>query len=84
MNRFIAHIQRLGIPNPYSGYETYLADKRWKELHPLSVPTIQELTAQGPPHFDEVRAGIECDLSSRTATHGGAAALATGIPEYAS
>ena len=41
--RFINHCKQLGIPNPYSGYEGYEADKRWKELHKNAVPTVTEI-----------------------------------------
>ena len=40
LNRFNAHIQALGIPNPYSLYQVNRADKRWKELHENAVPPL--------------------------------------------
>jgi len=45
--RFINHCKRLGIPNPYSGYEGYEADKRWKSLHKNSVPNLEEIRYKG-------------------------------------
>lgn len=45
--RFINHCKQLGIPNPYSGYEGYEADKRWKELHKNAVPTLDEMEQEG-------------------------------------
>ena len=41
--RFINHCKKLGIPNPYSGYEGFEADRRWKELHKNSVPNLEDL-----------------------------------------
>lgn len=41
--RFINHCKQLGIPNPYSGYEGYEADKRWKDLHKNAVPSVSEI-----------------------------------------
>ncbi len=40
--RFIRHLNRLGIPNPYTLEEMYEADERWKKLHPNAVPGIIE------------------------------------------
>ena len=51
--RFINHCNRLGIPNPYSGYEGYEADKRWRELHKNAVPTLEEMEDEG--FFDKGR-----------------------------
>ncbi len=44
--RFVAHCKKLGIPNPYSARELYFADKRWKELHALSVPSLADFRNQ--------------------------------------
>jgi radical SAM superfamily enzyme YgiQ (UPF0313 family) len=40
LNRFIRHIDALGIPNPYSLNEIYKADERWKKLHKNAVPSL--------------------------------------------
>ncbi|MGD2091007.1 MAG: radical SAM protein [Candidatus Aminicenantes bacterium] len=46
-NRFTAHCRQLGIPNPYSLNEIYIADKRWKRLHENSVPALMEFKQKG-------------------------------------
>ncbi len=43
VNRFTAHCNRLGIPNPYSQVEIYNADKRWEKLHKNAVPPLADL-----------------------------------------
>jgi len=40
LNRFIEHIDNLGIPNPYSLKEIHRADERWKRLHKNAVPPL--------------------------------------------
>lgn len=40
LNRFIAHCNRLGIPNPYSLSDVVKADERWKRLHKNAVPSL--------------------------------------------
>jgi len=40
VNRFVRHCSRLGIPNPYSMYDIYRADERWKKLHQNAVPGL--------------------------------------------
>lgn len=40
MCRFIKHCKNIGIPNPYTLREFYMADERWKSLHKNSVPSI--------------------------------------------
>ncbi|MCP4146761.1 MAG: hypothetical protein GY757_03330, partial [bacterium] len=42
LNRFVQHCKKLEIPNPYSVYEIYNADLRWKNLHRNAVPSIVE------------------------------------------
>lgn len=54
LNRFVRHCTKLGIPNPYSLNEIYLADERWKKLHPNGVPPLVELTEKGAD-IDECR-----------------------------
>jgi len=43
LTRFSNHCKSLEIPNPYSLWEIYHADERWKALHESSVPSIVEL-----------------------------------------
>lgn len=43
VNRFVKHCSKLEIPNPYTLYEIYNADKRWKKLHRNAVPSLVEL-----------------------------------------
>lgn len=40
VNRFIEHIEELGIPNPYSFTEICRADQRWQRLHRNAVPPL--------------------------------------------
>jgi hypothetical protein len=42
IRRFTRHCQELGIPNPYSLYDIYQADDRWKKLHKNAVPSLVE------------------------------------------
>lgn len=44
LRRFEEHCNNLGIPNPYSLKEIYLADQRWKELHANAVPALVDLS----------------------------------------
>ncbi|MGD2086561.1 MAG: radical SAM protein [Candidatus Aminicenantes bacterium] len=53
LNRFIRHINQLGIPNPYNLREMYEADERWKKLHKNAVPSIVEF--KGPGYIDECK-----------------------------
>lgn len=46
LNRFVSHCKKLGIPNPYSAYESFEADKRWKELHKNAVPSLQSFAGE--------------------------------------
>ena len=45
VSRFVKHCTDLGIINPYSKYEIYKADMRWKALHKNSVPPLLELNS---------------------------------------
>ncbi len=56
VSRFINHCKKIGIPNPYSAYEIFEADKRWKILHSNSVPTTVEL--QKESIIDSVKGNI--------------------------
>jgi hypothetical protein len=42
VSRFVQHCEKLGIPNPYSLNEIYLADERWRKLHENAVPPVLE------------------------------------------
>jgi len=44
VNRFAAHLRKLGIPNPYTLQDFYRADERWKKLHKHAVPSLVELS----------------------------------------
>jgi radical SAM superfamily enzyme YgiQ (UPF0313 family) len=54
INQFVAHCNRLGIPNPYSLHEIFKADKRWKELHRNSVPRVVDFK-HGGYYIDECK-----------------------------
>lgn len=41
--RFEQHIKKLGIPNPYSLHDIFLADQRWSALHENAVPPLMGL-----------------------------------------
>lgn len=43
MCRFEKHCTRLGVPNPYSLMDIYMADERWKALHENAVPSLMSL-----------------------------------------
>lgn len=43
LNRFTRHIDKLGIPNPYSLRDIYQADERWQKLHKNTVPPLIKL-----------------------------------------
>jgi hypothetical protein len=43
LNRFVKHITRLGIPNPFSLHEIHKADERWKKLQKNAVPSLLEI-----------------------------------------
>ncbi|MCP5053580.1 MAG: radical SAM protein [bacterium] len=40
VNRFVKHIKRIGVPNPYTLEEVYQADERWKQIHKHAVPSL--------------------------------------------
>jgi radical SAM superfamily enzyme YgiQ (UPF0313 family) len=48
VNRFVQHCKRLGIPNPYSLHDVYLADERWTHLHENAVPPLVQFEMNGP------------------------------------
>jgi hypothetical protein len=52
--RFVEHCRKLGIPNPYSLKEIYMADERWKRLHRNSVPSLLEFKDSADP-IDECK-----------------------------
>lgn len=49
---------KYNIPNPYSLMDIYHADKRWKKLHPASVPIMHELIHKGMDVVDVYRDNI--------------------------
>lgn len=49
LNRFSSHCRRLGIPNPYSKYDIYLADQRWQQLHQNAVPALVDFESATAP-----------------------------------
>ena len=49
LSRFTLHCRRLGIPNPYSKYDIYHADQRWKKLHQNAVPSLVEFESSTEP-----------------------------------
>ncbi len=42
MRRFVEHCMKLGIPNNYSVYDVYNADRRWKKLHKNAVKHLMD------------------------------------------
>lgn len=50
--RFVEHCRKLGIPNPYTLREVYLADTRWKKLQKNAVPVITDFKNK-KIHIDE-------------------------------
>jgi radical SAM superfamily enzyme YgiQ (UPF0313 family) len=52
VNRFVQHCKQLNIPNPYSMYDIYEADIRWKKLQKNAVPSLADLK-KGSPFVDE-------------------------------
>ncbi len=42
LSRFIEHLNKCGIPNPYTLHDMYKADERWQKLHENAVPSIIE------------------------------------------
>lgn len=48
MNRFVRHCEQVGVPNPYSLKETYLADERWQKIQKNAVPPIVEFSGDKP------------------------------------
>ncbi len=54
MFRFIEHCKKLGIPNPYTANEIFLADERWKRLHKNAVPSVVEFEKWGR-YIDECK-----------------------------
>jgi radical SAM superfamily enzyme YgiQ (UPF0313 family) len=55
LNRFVRHLETLGIPNPYSLKDVFRADERWQGLHKNAVPPLMEFSKKGKP-LDECRA----------------------------
>ncbi len=49
LNRFVQHLEKLGIPNPYSLKDVFRADERWQGLHKNAVPPLMEFSKKGQP-----------------------------------
>jgi len=47
VNRFISHLDKLGIPHPYSMDQIMAADERWKKLHYNAVPALTDFAVKG-------------------------------------
>jgi radical SAM superfamily enzyme YgiQ (UPF0313 family) len=66
VSRFAAHCKKLGIPNPYSVYDIYKADERWKKLQVNAVPGFVQFKESGDYIDDtgaiKVYAGVESTL----------------------
>jgi radical SAM superfamily enzyme YgiQ (UPF0313 family) len=54
VNRFVAHCNNLGIPNPYSLSEVHEADERWQKLHKNAVPALIDFS-EGNTYIDECK-----------------------------
>lgn len=51
---FAQSCERLGIPNPYSLHDIYLADRRWQMLHKNAVPAVADF-GPGNAYIDECK-----------------------------
>ena len=49
LNRFIRHLEKLNIPNPYSMKDVFEADRRWQGLHKNAVPPLIEFSKSEHP-----------------------------------
>jgi radical SAM superfamily enzyme YgiQ (UPF0313 family) len=58
VNRFIEHLDRLGIPNPYTLDEVYRADRRWENLHKNAVPPLLKFQDRDR-YIDECKSAVE-------------------------
>lgn len=54
VSRFVDHCAGLDIPNPYSLYDIYMADDRWKKLHKNAVPSLIQFKNKGE-FIDEMK-----------------------------
>ncbi|MCK4763367.1 MAG: B12-binding domain-containing radical SAM protein [Candidatus Aminicenantes bacterium] len=52
MYRFVEHCESLGIPNPFTMYDLYRADRRWEKLQKNAVPSIMEFE-KGAGYIDD-------------------------------
>ncbi|HEY6872554.1 MAG TPA: radical SAM protein [Geobacteraceae bacterium] len=46
VRRFMEHCAKLGVPNPYTLHQIYLADQRWQRLHENAVPMISQFNTK--------------------------------------
>lgn len=66
--RFILHLEKLGIPNPYSLQDIYNADMRWQKLHKNAVPALVDL--KNPElYIDECRSIREVSVVKNSMKH---------------
>ncbi len=49
LNRFVRHLDKLGIPNPYSLKDVFRADTRWQGLHKNAVPPLIDFSNKERP-----------------------------------
>jgi radical SAM superfamily enzyme YgiQ (UPF0313 family) len=61
LNRFEAHLRRLGIPNPYTLRQIHEADERWMRLKKNAVPPLLEFKKGAP--VKECR-GVKCGTTA--------------------
>ncbi len=57
LNRFVDHIRKLGIPNPFTLKDIHQADVRWKKLHKNAVPSLLEV--QNSESFVDERKNVK-------------------------
>lgn len=70
LHRFSEHLDKLGIPNPYSMQEIYAADKRWQKLHKNAVPSLVEFKNRGN-YIDECKKVKEISTVYNRPSHDG-------------
>lgn len=70
VNRFVQHIQKLGIPDINSMQDVYRADERWKKLHANAVPAMVEFEG-GEAYIKEKPLFQEENLVQSAVSHDG-------------
>lgn len=74
VNRFTKHCRKLGISNPYTIQEIYMADERWKKLSRNAVPSLMEIleaNKSGKQFKSDMKLVLMEELSAKI-THDGA------------